>query len=45
MNRKKLYPLREILFLVPTGMVCGSESWRDFVLFGTEKLEFLRRHP
>ena len=43
-DRKKLYPLIEILFVVLSGMVCGAESWRDFVLFGNEKLEFLRRY-
>ncbi len=43
-NRKKLYPLMEILFTVLSGVVCGAESWRDFVLFGNEKLEFLKRY-
>ena len=43
-DRKKLYPLREILLVVLCGAVCGAESWRDFVLFGEEKLEFLKQH-
>jgi len=43
-DRKKLYPLVEILFVVLCGSVCGAESWRDFVLFGKSKLEFLRRY-
>ena len=30
-NRKKLYPLIEILFVVLCGSICGAESWRDFV--------------
>lgn len=38
--RKKLYPLNEVLFVV----LCGSESGRDFVLFGNEKLDFLKTH-
>ncbi len=42
--RKKLYPLNEILFVVLCGSVCGAESWRDFVLFGNEKLDFLKTH-
>jgi len=43
-NRKKLYPLDEILFVVLCGMICGAGSWRDFVLFGKEKLEFLKEY-
>jgi predicted transposase YbfD/YdcC len=42
-DRKKLYPLTEILFVVICGSICGSQSWRDFVTFGEEKLEYLRR--
>jgi predicted transposase YbfD/YdcC len=43
-ERSKLYPLSEILFVVLTGSICGAESWRDFVLFGKEKLDFMRQH-
>lgn len=43
-DRTKLYPLTEILFVVLTGSICGAESWRDFVLFGKEKLDFIRRY-
>jgi predicted transposase YbfD/YdcC len=43
-ERTKLYPLVEILFVVLCGSVCGAESWRDFVLFGKEKLDFLREY-
>ena len=43
-KRLKLYPLTEILFVVLCGTICGAESWRDFVLFGKEKLIFLREH-
>ena len=41
-DRTKLYPLVEILFVVLCGSVCGAESWRDFVIFGKEKLDFLK---
>ena len=41
-KRKKLYPLMEILFVVLCGAICGAESWRDFVLFGKEKTDFLK---
>lgn len=43
-DRKKLYPLVEILFVVLCGSICGAESWRDFVIFGKAKLEFLRSY-
>jgi predicted transposase YbfD/YdcC len=42
-ERKKLYPLIEILLIVICGTICGAESWRDFVLCGNEKLEYLRK--
>ena len=43
-ERHKLYPLVEVLFVVLCGSICGAESWRDYVLFGKEKLDFLREH-
>ena len=43
-DRKKLYPLVEILFIVLCGSACGAESWRDYVLFGKEKLSFLKEY-
>jgi predicted transposase YbfD/YdcC len=43
-ERKKLYPLVELLFVVLCGSICGAESWRDFVLFGNSKLDFLRQY-
>src|SRR5436305_779504 len=43
-ERSKLYPLSELLFVVLSASVCGAESWRDFVLFGKEKLCFLRQY-
>lgn len=43
-QRHKLYPLTEVLFVVLCGTICGAESWRDYVLFGKEKLDFLRQH-
>lgn len=42
-DRKKLYPLPEILFVVICASICGAQSWRDFVTFGEEKLDYLRR--
>ena len=43
-SRTKLYPLIEILFVVLCGSICGAESWRDFVLFGKEKIDLLRKY-
>ena len=43
-ERTKPYPLEEILFVLLCGSVCGAESWRDFVMFGQEKLDFLREY-
>ena len=44
LDRKKLYPLMEVLFVVLCGSVCGAESWRDYVLFGKEKIGFLSQY-
>ena len=43
-ERTKLYPLEEIFFVLLCGSICGAESWRDFVMFGQEKLDFLREY-
>lgn len=43
-ERHKLYPLIEIIFLVVCGSICGAESWRDYVLFGKAKLDYLRKY-
>lgn len=43
-ERHKLYPLMEVLFVVLCGSICGAESWRDYVLFGKEKIDFLSEH-
>jgi len=43
-ERKKLYSVCEILFLVLAAVVCGSEGWNDIERFGKAKLSFLRRH-
>lgn len=42
-ERKKLYPLSEILLIVLCGSICGAQSWRDFVTFGEEKFDYLSR--
>jgi predicted transposase YbfD/YdcC len=43
-NRKKLYPLDEILFLVTCGCLCGLEEWDEFVDFGIMRLDWLRQY-
>ena len=40
----KLYLLQEILFIVLCGSLCGSESWRDFVIFWNAKINFLKNY-
>ena len=42
-DRKKLYPLTEILLIVLCASICGAQSWRAFVMFGEEKLDYLRQ--
>lgn len=42
-DRKKLYPLNEILLIVLCASICGAQSWRDLETFGEEKQEYLRR--
>lgn len=42
-NRKKLYPLSEILLLTLTAVICGSEGWLDIEAFGREKIDYLRQ--
>ncbi len=43
-NRKKLYPLDEILLVALCAVICGAEGWTDFAVFGKEKLDFLRAY-
>lgn len=43
-EKGKLYSANEIFLVVICGLICGTESWRDFVIFGNEKLEFLREY-
>jgi len=41
-NRNKLHPVSEILYLVLCATICGSEGWRDIERYGKSKLTFLR---
>lgn len=43
-DRQKLHALPDILFVVFSGVICGVDSWSDFVLFAESKLDFLRRY-
>jgi len=42
-DRKKLYPLEEILFTTLCAVICGAESWYDIEDFGEARLSFLQR--
>lgn len=43
-DRNKLHSLPDILFIVFCGVICGVETWEDFVDFGESKIEFLKRY-
>jgi len=43
-DRKKLYPLEEILFVTLCAVICGAESWYDIEDFGEARIRFLRRY-
>lgn len=42
-DRRKLYPLCEVLFLALIGALLGIESWRGLELLGNERLSLLQR--
>ena len=41
-ERKKLYPLQEILLVALTTILCGGETYEDMRLFGVSKLEVFK---
>lgn len=41
-ERKKLYPLNEVLFLTLYSALVNAESWRSIELTGNERIDFLR---
>ncbi|MBC7776195.1 MAG: ISAs1 family transposase [Phycisphaerae bacterium] len=43
-DRKKLYPLMEIVFLSVCAVLSGFEEWDEVVDFGEEKLTWLRKY-
>ena len=43
-DKSKLYSAHEILLVTICGLICGAESWRDFVIFGNEKLDFFKEY-
>ncbi|MCW5922867.1 MAG: ISAs1 family transposase [Saprospiraceae bacterium] len=43
-DRSKLYPLIEILFLTTSAVLSGFEEWDEIVDFGEEKLDWLRKY-
>jgi predicted transposase YbfD/YdcC len=42
-DRQKLHALSDILLIVFCGVICGVETWQDFVDFGVSKIEYLRK--
>ena len=43
-DKNKLYSVHEILLVTICGFICGAESWRDLVIFGKEKIDFLKEY-
>ncbi len=43
-DRKKLHPITEILFLALCGIIANCNSWEDLELFGKNRLRFLRKY-
>lgn len=43
-NRKKLYPVEEIMLISFCGMIAGCEAWDDLELFGKTKIDYLRKY-
>lgn len=43
-ERGKLYPLIEILFLTVCSVISGFEEWEEVEDFGNEKIEWLRKY-
>lgn len=44
LERSKLYPLHEILFLTLNAVLSGYSDWEEIADFGEEKLEWLRKY-
>ena len=43
-DRKKFYPVNEILLTTLLSIICGADSWNDIELFGKAKIDYLRRY-
>lgn len=43
-DRKKLYPMSEILLTTLCAVISGAEGWQDVENFGKAKIKFLKKH-
>lgn len=43
-DRSKLYPLNEIIFLCISAVISGFQDWDEVVDFGEEKIDWLRKY-
>lgn len=43
-NRTKLYPVQEILFLTLAAVICGVQSWCGVEEFGKDRIDWLRKY-
>ena len=44
LDRTKYYPLQEIIFLLISAVISGSETWEEIADFGKMKLSWLRKY-
>jgi predicted transposase YbfD/YdcC len=44
LERKKLYALKEVLFLMVSSVISGCQSWEEIADFGEDKLAWLRQY-
>lgn len=44
LDRKKFYPVNEILLTTLLSIICGADSWNDIELFGKAKISYLRQY-
>lgn len=42
-DRKKLYPLDEILLTTVCAVICGAENWQDISDFGEARISYLKK--
>lgn len=44
LDRKKLHPVENIVFITAVGVICGMETWEEIEDFGHARRDFLETH-